>query len=132
MYTKLVPETANYISCNLKFIWNHLYLFMICIIYFESSAKVLSTTSVSHWTTSSSVKHQYLGEFYLKMALGSLVSLKSDLVFHCFLAMTSFEDTSCTFILKCFNCSNSWYSFIFLLRHYTRQYNQMEKSWNDE
>ena len=40
----LVPETVNYISFTSKFIWNHLYLFIICTIYLESSTKVFSTT----------------------------------------------------------------------------------------
>ena len=31
MYTKLVPETGHYISFPPKFIWNHLYLFIIFI-----------------------------------------------------------------------------------------------------
>ena len=31
-----------YISFTSKFIWNHLYLFIICIIYLESSTKVFS------------------------------------------------------------------------------------------
>ena len=31
------------ISFTSKFIWNHLYLFIICIIYLESSIKLFST-----------------------------------------------------------------------------------------
>ena len=40
MYTKLVPETVNYISLKSKFICYNLYLFSICTIYLELSAKV--------------------------------------------------------------------------------------------
>ena len=44
MDIKLVPETVNYISFASKFILNHLYLSIICIIYLESSTKVFSRT----------------------------------------------------------------------------------------
>ena len=37
MFTKLAPETVHYTSFTLKAIWNHLYLFIICIIHSESS-----------------------------------------------------------------------------------------------
>ena len=53
MYTKLVPKTVHYISF-IKFIWNYLYLLMICIMYLEST-KAFSATlkpSISRVTLS--------------------------------------------------------------------------------
>ena len=43
MQTKLIPETVHYRSFESKLIWNHLYPFIFCIIYLESSTKVFST-----------------------------------------------------------------------------------------
>ena len=54
MYTKLVPKTVHYISFT-KFIWNYLYLLMICIMYLDSSTKAFSATlkpSISRVTLS--------------------------------------------------------------------------------
>ena len=56
MYIELVSETVYHINFTWKFIWNHLYLFIICIIYLESSTKVFSRIWTSFWTTGSSVK----------------------------------------------------------------------------
>ena len=46
-YTKLVPEKVH-INFTLKYTWDHLYLFIICIIYLKSSTKVFSTTLASY------------------------------------------------------------------------------------
>ena len=40
MRTKLIPETLHYRIFKSKFIWNHLYLYIFCIIYLGSFAKV--------------------------------------------------------------------------------------------
>ena len=57
----VVPETVHYISFALKFIWNHMYLFIICIIYLESSIKVFSANLNINLTTGSSVKPSISG-----------------------------------------------------------------------
>ena len=44
------------LSLTSKYSWNHLYLFIIFIIYLESFTKVFSTTWTSHWISGSSVK----------------------------------------------------------------------------
>ena len=57
--------------------------------------------------------------FILKMPRGSLLYLlQSEILLFIFLVITTFEVTSCILLLKCFSCSNSLVSLVFLLRHY--------------
>ena len=60
---KLKLCTQNYsqkqhiiLSFTSKFICNHLYLFIICVIYLESSMNIFFTTGTSHQTTGSLLK----------------------------------------------------------------------------
>ena len=103
-----------------------MYLFVICIIYWEQFTKVFSATWTSHWTTGSLVKPSISGRILSENAPwvpGIPYSLT-------LIVMTIFEFTSCISVLKCFNCWNSLVHLPFLLCHYIRQYNQMGKSWS--
>ena len=48
MYTKLDPETVDYIKFHINIFCNQFYLFIICKIYLESFTKVFHKTQTSH------------------------------------------------------------------------------------
>ena len=62
MYTKLVPETVHYAIFTSNFIWNDLYLFIICIIYLESSTKYFLQLEHHIELLNHQLKRQYQGQ----------------------------------------------------------------------
>ena len=98
---------------QIKIYWSHLYLFIICIIYLQSSTKLCSTTWTSHWITVSSVKPSISGVTFLENVLWVPGTLMSDKVLH-FSQITIFQISSCIFVLKCFSVALiPWYIFPF-------------------
>ena len=108
------------------------HLFVICIIYLESSVKVFSKTWTWHWTTGSSVKTIISGVTLSEIAPcvpGISIVWHS---FWFFSVLTISEITFCIFTVKCFSCSNSFVLLSFLARHYSRWYEsngEIVKRW---
>ena len=56
MYTKLVPETVNYISFTSKFIWNYLCLFIYLFgIIYKNIFWKFNNTMMNNWFISKTV-----------------------------------------------------------------------------
>ena len=104
------------------------------IIYLESSTKEFFTTWTTHWTTGSSVKLAISGATLSENApkvLG-LLSCSLTFCFSFFSVIATFEVTSCMFVLKRFDCSNSLVLFPFLLRQYAGRDKTKWKLWSHE
>ena len=95
--------------------------------FLGSSTKVFSTTWTWHWNTGPSLKPSTSGVTLFQnvtWVTGILVVRHS---FSLFTVIVTFEATSCIFVLKCFNCSESMLPLPFLFCHHIRwQYNQMQ------
>ena len=101
---------------NLTFIWNHLYLFIICIIYLESSAKVFyCNLNYQHISKTINISEVTLSETVFWVP-GFPAVLHS---FSFFTVMATLEVTSYISILKYFNsiCSNSLVPLPFWCHH---------------
>ena len=109
---KFTPKTKRYVFAS-KFICNHLYLLrFICIIYLQSSTKVLFTTGTSHWTTGLSVKSILEVTLYQNVPDNSIYDLPHILFFSIWP-----QHLTPLLVLKCFNCSDSLVNLVFLQHH---------------
>ena len=87
MYTNLVPETVNYINYASKFLWNLLYLFIICTIYLESSTKkyflqLEHLKLMNNWFSSKTINIRV--DFIYKCPLGWGLGILSGSLTYCF------------------------------------------------
>ena len=126
----VVPETVHYISFALKFIWNHMYLFIICIIYLESSIKVFSANLNITLTTSSSVKPSISGVTSSKNALW-VTGIPILTKFIIFLSNSNIWN-HLYFRAHMFSCYNSLVPLPFLLLYYIGAIIKWEIVWSDE
>ena len=131
MYTKFVPETVHYISFTSKCIWNHLYLFIICIIYLESSTKVFFTNlniTLNYWFISKPINIRSKYPW-----VPGILSFSLTYCFSFLSVIATLEVYSCIFVLKCYSSIAliPWYPFPFcsviILSHIIKW-----KSWSDE
>ena len=130
MYAKLIPEAVQYIKFHVKFICNHLYLFIIYIICLELSTKLFFTTRTALSNTCSSVKPS-ISKVTFSKDVPQVPCIPSFNIcrrycFSFFSVIATFEVTSRIFILKCFNFSNYLLTLPFLLCYYIERYNHME------
>ena len=101
-------------------------------IYLGSSTKVLFTASTSHWTSGSSVKFYETTLSDNDCWVPSILSCSLTYCFSSFSVIVTFGVTSCIFVLKCFNHSNSFVPLPVFLRHYVGHDKIKWKLWSDE
>ena len=133
IYTKIVKETLDYICFKSKFIWNHLYLCLSIASFIWNHLQkyfYYLNITLNYWLICKTIKIR--SNFIWKCPLGPWHLCETWFFIFLSEVMTTFKVTSCIFVLRCFNCSNSILPLPFLLHHYIRRYNQRGNSWRDE